>query len=157
MSIHVIEKQIAENKNMPKDFHIYLNLTIDYIGEQFGKEAVREYLEEFAQEFYAPEIEKIKRDGLPALVSFIKKAYADENAQEYLSIVQTGNSILFQVKRCPAAEHINKCGYKASKYFVLTTSVVYDKIAKLSGLDFEMLSYSKTGAAKFRFARGVPV
>ena len=157
MSIHVIEKQIAENKNMPKDFHIYLNLTIDYIGEQFGREAVIEYLEGFAQEFYAPELEKIKRDGLPALASLIKKAYADEAAPEYLSVSQSGNDILVDVKRCPAVEHINKCGYRASKYFPLTTSVVYNKIAKLSGLDFEMLSYSKTGAAKFRFVRGVPV
>ena len=54
MPKQVMTRQASDNVYLHKDFHGGLSGGIEYIHEQYGAEAVREYLRQFAGAFYAP-------------------------------------------------------------------------------------------------------
>ena len=54
MAKEVMERKASDNKYLHKDFHVSLDIGIDYIGKQFGPEAIDAYLTQYAKAFYQP-------------------------------------------------------------------------------------------------------
>ena len=84
----------------------------------------------------------------------IADTYRREKAEEAVSFEETDGSLLVDISRCPAVEHLRKTGREVSGWYVYTTSAVMDRIAEAVGLRFRMEAYDEaTGAARYRFER----
>ena len=148
----VIEHNAADNEYFHRDFHISGDRGVRYVGEKYGDESVVEYLTIFTKAYYSPLIAKIKKDGLSAMKAHIEKIYEVEKASDNVSCELSENELKVSVSECPAVKYMKESGYEPSKWYVMTTSVVNDVIAKMCGYSFEMISYNaENGAAKYRF------
>ena len=64
-----MQRSAGDNEYLHPDFHGALSAGIEYLHQQYGEEAVREYLWQFARAFYAPLTNDLQRRGLVALRS----------------------------------------------------------------------------------------
>ncbi len=150
----VIERNAADNEYFHRDFHISGDRGVRYVGEKYGDESVVEYLTIFTKAYYSPLIAEIKKDGLSAMKAHIEKTYTVEKAPDNVKCELSESELKVTVSECPAVKYMKESGYEPSKWYVMTTSVVNDVIAKMSGYCFEMISYNEeNGAAKYRFYR----
>ena len=71
---------------------------------------------------------------------------------DVLTLDLTDKKLSVKVKECPAVKHLTGTGRTMSPWYVYTTTVVMDVLAKAGGYKFEMLSYDPaTGAAEYCF------
>lgn len=152
MTKEVMTRKAADNQYLHRDFHNILNLGLDYLADRFGPASVVGYLTDFADHFHAPEIETIQKEGLSAVAAIFQQTYASENADGVLSFEEKEGALLIRIDACPAVRHIRKLGDKPSRFYALTTSIVWGRIARRSGIGFEPLFYDPaTGAAEYLF------
>ncbi len=150
----VMDRRAADNKYLHRDFHAAFDQGIEYLGMQFGDNAVREYLYKFGKEYYAPLIEEIKKDGLAALKRHIEKTYETEELPDALECKLSDNELLVNIRECPAVQYMKSVGRTPSKWYKLSTSTVNEAIADGADLGFEMIDYDeKDGRASYRFFR----
>jgi len=147
----VVDMKAEDNKYLHRDFHLLGDLALKYCAEKFGEDDVRGFLTDYTKCFYAPIIEEIKRNGLPALKAWREKTYETEEASHLLHTVMAENTLEFTVDRCPAIEFMYSLGQKPTKYYIEETKTVLSVIAEESGLEFELDYYREDGAAKYRF------
>lgn len=153
MAKQVMDRRASDNKYLHKDFHCSMNFGVEYVGERFGDEGVREYLTDFTKTFYVNLIEDAKKRGLNAIKEHIEKIYEIEEASEVLHIKLTDKDLYVSIDKCPAVAHIRKCGGVPCKWFIETTNIVNSVIAREAGLRFEMVSYcEEDGKAEYRFS-----
>ena len=139
-------------KYLHREFHRDMAGGMQYVLMHYGEEGLREYLTQFALAFHKPLLANIKQDGLAAMASYLTWLYAEEEAEDALEMTQTEDTLDVTIHYCPAVKYLKTRNIVPHESFERGTSVVYDAIAKESGLGFEMLSYDhKTGAARFRF------
>ncbi|MCX7706297.1 MAG: hypothetical protein N2115_08610 [bacterium] len=147
----VMRKKAADNVYFHPDFHIAMNMMIDYIEKKYGKKAVTEYLEQFANAYYKPLKNKIKKNGLRALRSYIEQVYKKEGGN--IKIDNKNKIMQVYIEKCPAISHIKK-RTKVANSFVETTRTIYQTIVENTGYDFELKKYdSRTGKAILIFRR----
>lgn len=152
MAKRVIDIKAEDNKYLHKDFHGGLNGGLTYLGEQYGDNAIDEYLARFAEVFYAPLVEEIKARGLVAMKEKIEHDYNEEEVPEDCHTELTEDRLTVVIDKCPAVSHIKASGDTPCKWFKNTTSTVYGKIASLTGYAFSMDYYcEETGATKYHF------
>ena len=98
-------------------------------------------------------MEAIKEKGLQAIADKITDTYEREHALDVLTLDLSENKLSVKIKECPAVKHLTGTGRKMSPWYVYTTTVVMDVLAKAGGYKFEMLSYDEaTGAAEYCFS-----
>ena len=149
----VMERRAQDNKYLHREFHNYMNMGVEYLGNRFGEGAVCAYLSRFARNYYAPLIKRVRAQGLPALRRHIEETYRLEEAEEVVHIDQEPHALRVQVDACPAAGYLQKAGWTPSRWFGETTRTVMRTIAQEAGLAFEMERYDReSGAAAYRFA-----
>ncbi len=103
--------------------------------------------------FYAPLISRSKAEGLAPLAEEITAMYKKEMASELLHISLADNTLAVSVDSCPVSAYLKQRGVTPSKRLYMTTSIVMNRIAELSGLSFTMNSYNTdNGAAEYTFA-----
>ena len=152
MAKQIMDRRASDNKYLHRDFHCSMNFGVEYVGERFGEEGVKEYLTDFARSFYAKLIDDAKKRGLSAIREHIEKIYEIEEASEVLNIKQTDKELRVSIEKCPAVAHIRKFGGVPCKWFVETTATVNNVIAREAGLHFQMISYcDEDGKAEYRF------
>ena len=71
----VMERTARESVYFHQDFHGALSVGIEYLHEQYGEQAVRDYLREFALSFYAPLRRALREKGLAALKDHFEALY----------------------------------------------------------------------------------
>jgi hypothetical protein len=148
----VMERQAADNKYLHRDFHVSTDIALQYIGNNFGSEGVREFLEQFAKAWYSPLARAVHKEGLSALKTYIEKIYEEEAASEVLHTRLTGNDLLVSIDKCPAVTYMRSTGHIPSRWYVELTATVNRIIADMAGLGFEMISYEDAGGrAVYRF------
>ena len=131
----IMDRKASDNEYFHLDFHSSLNMGSHYVGEKFGEAELVEYLTRFTRNVYHPVISAIK-----------------EKALDVLTLDLSENKLSVKVKECPAVKHLTGTGRKMSPWYVYTTTVVMDVLAKAGGYKFEMISYDpETGAAEYCF------
>jgi len=149
-----LEIRASEKEYFHPDFHSSLNMGLEYLGANYGTEAVKEYLTQYASAVYRKSMDKIKAEGLPALQDMIQDTYKKEHAEDALTVELTDNSLSVKIAYCPAVRHLHKTGREVTKWFNLSTEVVMATIAAECGYQFTMESYDEaTGAAAYRFEK----
>lgn len=148
----VMDRRAADNEYFHPDFHSSMNMGIHYLGENYGGDAVRNYLTRYTRNVYRRLICEIREEGLSALERHIQETYAKEKASGVLETVLAADTLAVTVKRCPAVEHLHKTGREVSAWYRSTTEVVMEVLAHDSGYAFAMEYYDDaTGAAAYRF------
>ncbi len=146
-----MHRRAADNPYLHRDFHAALNCGIRYLREQFGVEAVREYLWSFATSYYAPLREQLQAGDLAALAEHFRRIYAVEEAEA--DIQQDADSLTIRVPSCPAVRHIRSLGQEPDAAFVETTRTVNEALCADTPFAAELVTYDPTtGASVQRFS-----
>ena len=152
MPKEVIQRKASDNKYLHKDFHGALSVGLDYLRKNYGDEAVRDYLRQFAKRFYAPLIESLNQRGLIALKEHFEKVYEDEAADARFSMSE--DELRIEVQACPAVTHMREHGYKVAPLFHETTQTVNEAICEGTPFAAELSGYDEqTGRGTQRFIR----
>ena len=122
----IMRRRSADNAYRHQDFHGALNQALIYLEENFGESAVRDYLRQFARNFYAPLTAELRARGLAALKAHLDNIYALEGAA--FGIACGPDELVLTVAACPAVGCIRKLGLPLSAHF--------DRIYSLEGADF---------------------
>ena len=149
MAVLNMRRHSDDNEYLHRDFHASIDNAIAYIGDNFGEDAVREYLAQYVGNRFRPM-------DLPGLKEYFESIYRAEHAENELSAELTGSYLKICIASCPGIGYFNSIGSEPSKWYKTTTTVLYDELAKLCGLDFELGFYDeKTGRAEFEFRKKV--
>ena len=140
-------------KYLHRDFHLLGDNALKYCGENYGKDAVIGFLKQFAVDYYAPQITKMKEGGLPAVKAWLEKIYEVEEASEVLHAELADDVLTFTVDKCPVIEYMRGLNQQPSEYYIEQTRTLYAAIAEAAGFGFELKYYNEDGAAKFRFTK----
>lgn len=147
-----MHRTAADNDYFHKDFHSGMNNGIRYVGEVHGEQAVRAYLERFAQNVYGKTLDKIRTNGIAAIEESIVETYRNERCPEVLTVTKNGNRTTFEVAYCPAVRHLKETGRVVSEWFPMTTTVIMQTFAEAADLTFEWEAYdADTGKARYSF------
>jgi hypothetical protein len=152
MPKQTMHRAASDNEYLHQDFHGALSAGIDYLHEQHGEEAVREYLWQFARTFYAPLTEAIQQRGLAALEEHFRNVYALEGGT--VRFTSSEEELRIEVDACPAVTHMRKQGYPVAKLFRETTETVNRAICHQTPFAAELLAYDdESGRSIQRFYR----
>lgn len=147
-----MQRQAADNAYLHRDFHAALNLGIRHLREQFGIEAVRDYLREFARTYHAPLRQRLQAGDLAALAEHVRHLHALEGTE--VNIELAADELVVHVPCCPAVRHIRQLGQEPDEAFVETTRSLNEGLCADTPFAAELLRYDPaTGASVQRFAR----
>ena len=148
----VMDRRASDNEYFHKAFHGSMNKGISYLAENYGENHVRAYLTKFAKDFYHPVAESARGVGLSAIAEKIQDTYAKEHAEDALQMEMADNELKVSVSHCPAESFLRSVGVEVSPLYYLSTEVVMDTLARMSGYSFQMDTYDPiTGAASYHF------
>ena len=152
MAKKVMDVRASDNKYLHRDFHASADIGLRYIGEKYGDNGVREYLQTFARAYYRPLVTAVKERGLIALKEQIEKVYDVEEMPEVVHTCLSEHELVVTIDRCPAVTFFNQTGHNTSKWYIELTRTVNETIADQCDLGFELKAYAEeTGAAHYRF------
>ena len=152
MPKEVMRRQAADNPYLHKDFHGALSTGIDYLDQKFGEEAVREYLREFANSFYAPLKQEIRERGLAAIKEHFEEVYKVEGGE--VEMEMTDDELVIRVAACPAVTHMREHGYPVARLWHETTRTVNEMLCEQTPFAAELVEYDEqTGRSVQRFYR----
>lgn len=117
--------------NVHKDFHGCMSFGLKFLLENYGPAEVEEYLRRAARNVYAPLIESLRSEGLPALKDHWQRIMALEDADFDLRLAD--DALVLEVKKCPAIRHMRAHGYSVSENFCESTRIVNDEICRQAG------------------------
>ena len=152
MPKEVMTRQAADNVYLHRDFHGALSRGIDYLHQQFGAAAVRDYLWQFATAFYAPLKDDLKRRGLVAIQEHFERIYRTEGVS--IECTRSADELRLTVAACPAVTHMRRQGYPVAELFFETTRTVNETICDGTPFAAELVFYDfLTGKSIQRFYR----
>lgn len=148
----VMDRRAGDNEYFHRDFHSSTNRGIQYLGEKYGLDTVREYLTQYATHVYAHL--NISKTGLDGIEKLIRDTYKKEKAEDAIVITKRDNGFEVEIQYCPAVKHLHHIGRKVSPFFRYTTEFVMAALAAECGAIFTMQNYDEeTGAARFTFSK----
>ncbi len=149
MAKETLRQSAAEGRYLHRDFHNIMSLGLDYLLCEYGVAGVEEYLSGFAERFYAPLIDAIRREGFRAVCAEFQRIYAAEEAADAITFREENGALWIDIAYCPAVRHMRACGVTPSPVYPLTTSAVWAVICREAGFQHSMLEYhAETGAAR---------
>ena len=149
-----IERKASDNKYLHKDFHVTADIGISYVGENYGDQAVIEYLTQYAKSFYKILAKEIIEKGLKPLEDNFISVYEKEEWSKYLHTKLSDDTLKIKIDKCPAVTFMKSTGHTPSKWYKETTYTVYKTLAELCGLDFTVNYYNEEdGSTEFVFSR----
>ena len=152
MAKQVMRREASDNVYLHRDFHGTLSRGIGYLHENFGEEAVREYLREFTNGYFAPLKEEIKQRGLPALKEYFEDLYEKEGGDAEITL--SDDELSIRVAACPAVTHMRQQGYQVANMFYETTKTVNEALVADTDFAAELVEYDdETGRSVQRFYR----
>lgn len=152
MAKEVMDRKASDNEYLHRDFHISMNVGLEFVRENYGEEGVKDYLKTYSRRFYAPLAEGLKKQGLSVLKDYFEKIYAIEKADCEIDFSE--DLMMVYIKECPALKHFKKMNVTPSPLYILTTLTVYETICEGTPFAFECLEYDHdTGKSTLKFYR----
>lgn len=149
-----IDRKATDNKYLHKDFHVTADIGIIYVGENYGDDAVKEYLTQYAKSFYKLLVEEVNKKGLKAIEDDFKNVFEKEEWTEYLHTELTNDSLKIKIDKCPAITFMKSTGHTPSRWYKETTYTTYKTLADMCNLDFTVNYYNEEdGSTEFMFKR----
>ena len=143
----VMERKMGDNVYLHKDFHVSMDIALEYIDKKYGKNGVAEYLSNYVDSYHKDLIAEIEQKGFEPFRLYLQKVFTAEGCIDDLYIVEDKNSLHVMINK-------GFYVYKKSGYSRLVLEIVYGRIIQKSGCRFELVSFNDmTGAADFRVYR----
>ncbi|MBR2635061.1 MAG: hypothetical protein IKD31_05730 [Clostridia bacterium] len=150
----VMDIKSEDNKYLHRDFHFHGDLALRYLGENFGENGVRAFLRDYVKHYYAPQIEKIRTQGLSALREWIESVYRVEEAENSVSFEESDSSLCVSVSENPAVCYLRSTNCIPSPFFIEETRTLYATVADECNLSFVMAYYDEeNGRTRFTFTK----
>jgi hypothetical protein len=147
-----MQRTASDNEYLHKDFHAALSGGLDYLRDQYGEQAVRDYLRSFTLSFYGPLRDRLKTEGLRALEEHFRRIYEIEGGEVTFELSE--DELVIRVAACPAVKHMKEKGHPVSDLFHETTRVVNEALCEGTSFAADLVAYdSETGASVQRFYR----
>lgn len=154
----IMDRKASDNAYFHPQFHAGMSNGIEYLGENYGEDAIREYLTAYMHHVFPRDLEKIQAGGLPEVAAHIERMYAKEHAAELVScqLSENGKKLTVIVKKDPSVAFLRENGLMVSKWHSMTSSVPYQVLADAADADFRTESYDpETGAAVYTFRKSI--
>lgn len=155
MSERVMDRTAADNVYFHPDFHGTMNIGIAWLREQYGEEAVRDYIRQFVRSYLAPLRQAVQKHGLAPLRTYWEGIYAQEGGDARFS--GDAEHLVIETSWCPARQTLDRIGIPVDPLFFETTRTLNQAICEDS--DFESVYESldaATGASRQTFRRRTP-
>lgn len=151
-SIKIMSRKASDNKYLHKDFHQSMNLLMEYIYRNFGKESLIKYLKQFTEEYHKPLHEQLKAGNIQALVSYFNDIYKKE---EWPVVIRQGEDYVeIEQDACPGISHIKSLGKVPCSLYVETYRTIYSTLCSDTPFGYQLNYFdNKTGACKQLFKR----
>ena len=141
----VMTRKASDNKYLHKDFHISLNMLLEYVDNRYGKEAVLQYLTQFTKAYHKPLHEQLMAGNLTALSDYLTQIYRKE---EWPVRIRVGDGFVeLQQDACPGMAHIKASGNRPSRHYAETYRTVYETLCEGTPFRYELPWFDhETGA-----------
>ncbi len=150
--MEVFEQKASENKYLHRDFHISMNILMEYISEKFGEGALTEYLRMFSGEFHKERKKLLVENGLVVLKDYFEKVYSEEEWNIEISL--SDNELRISQEACPGISHIRKNGFLPIPRYIETYTTIYEELCRETPYEYEMLEFNNdTGECSQTFRR----
>jgi hypothetical protein len=152
MTTKRITRRASDNRYLHRDFHGALSNAIDYLHQNYGSEAVREYLRQFTRRFYAPLKRRLQEEGLTAVRGHYERVYGLEGGDIRSSLGD--GELVIEVEASPAVMHMRKQDYAVAELFHETIRTVNEALCEETPFVSELRDYDpQTGACTMVFRR----
>ena len=137
--------------NVHKDFHGALSFGVQYLQDNYGRDAMEEYLRTAGLAVYKPLIDALKEDGLCALAAHWARIFTLEEGDFDLSF-RDGRLVL-RVNKCPAIHHMKTVNYRVADRFCETTRIINEEICHAAGYECSTTYDQASGSCVQEFWR----
>ena len=148
----VIERKASDNKYLHRDFHISMNMLMEYICKEYGSAALTEYLVQFTQEFHSKRKKCLQRGDLVCLEKYFIEIYEKEEWPVHIEL--KNDVLIISQETCPGISYLRKSGHKPVEQYIETYTTVYKTLCQDTPYEYVMESFnSDTGKCRQRFQR----
>lgn len=148
----VMSINASDNKYLHRDFHLTLNILLDYIYKNFGEEAVIDYITQYSKAYFKPLKEQLKAGNTKALSDYLTEVYQKEEWP--VQIHSEENGIELQQDACPGITHIRSLGKQPAICYIETYRTLYGELCKGTPFTYTLEDFNaETGACKQLFIK----
>ena len=123
-----------------------------YIYNNFGKDALLNYLKQYSRAYHKPLNQQLKAGNIEALSDYIKDIY--EKEEWPVKIISGKDSVQIIHEACPGISHIVKKGGQPCPHYRETYNTVYKTICEGTPFEYSLEYFNdETGACKQLFNR----
>ncbi len=152
MAQKILDVRAADNEYYHQDFHLSMNMLLDYILEKYGEKGVVEYLTDFTIAYHKPLINQLKKGEIQPLETYIRELYKKEKWE--VAIDSTIDKLQFSINSCPGMTYIISKGLIPSAAYIETYRTVYKSICKDTPFSYDLIEFNKvTGKSSHLFKR----
>ena len=137
--------------NVHKDFHGCLSFGLKFLAENYGPAEVEAYLRRVARNVYAPLIQRLRNQGLPALAVHCRRIMTLEDAD--FRLYADDDVLILEIRDCPAISHVKTHGYEIAPNFCESTRIINDDISRRAGYSASVEYDQALGRCTQRFWR----
>ena len=135
--------------NVHKDFHGALSYGIQFLVDNYGMDGLKKYLRGLAKSVYAPLAKDLKADGLGAIRKHYEDIFMLEGGK--FEFREEDDTLVFDVKECPAIAHMKAQGYEISPHFCEHTRILNEAICNEAGYSSSVDYNQEEGRCVQRF------
>lgn len=148
MPKEVMNRTSSDNIYLHQDFHIGLNLGIQYLHQHYGENAVREYIRQCVLSFFSPLIEDIKKQGLIAIKEHYDRIYRLEGVIPKFDLSE--NKLTIAIDACPAVLYLRKKNIPVEELFFETTKTMNEILCEGTPFFSILSEYDKQSGASIQ-------
>ena len=137
--------------NVHKDFHGCMSFGLKFLAENYGPAELEAYMRRVARNVYAPLIQRLRSQGLPALAVHFRRILTLEDAD--FRLYADDDVLILEVRECPAIHHMKARGYEIAPNFCESTRIINDEISRRAGYSTSTEYDQATGRCTQRFWR----
>lgn len=150
--IKIMSRKSTDNKYLHRDFHQTMNLLLDYIYKNFGKENLILYLKQFTKAYHLPLHESLKEGNIKVLRNYFIDLYEKEEWPVKINIIEDKLEIVQD--ECPGMNHIKSLGKTPTLHYIETYQTIYETLCDGTPFEYLLVYFDKeTGSCKQIFSK----
>ncbi|MBE6957262.1 MAG: hypothetical protein E7450_07410 [Ruminococcaceae bacterium] len=149
----LLDMTAGDNKYLHRAFHNSSDTALRFCGENYGDEAVREFVDAFTRRYYAPQIKDAKARGLVAIKEWLEAVYAAEETSEVLHTDLSDTELTVAIDYCPGMGYMRSVNREPCQWYIEETRTLYAAFAETAGLDFKLDYFEDDGKTRFHFIK----
>ena len=116
-----------------KDFHGYHSFILQYVQNKYGDTFLEQGLRRIGRTVYAPMAEALAEQGLDYFENYWKELFEAEGCD--VRMCREGNTLVLEVTKCPAIEHLHGKNMHVAQRFCEHTRIVNEEICRAAGYE----------------------